>query len=160
MEPDEGFAAEIRGAFDPAGFSVQVVGTGEEALERVRVGPLSLIVLGAELPDMSGFSVCNRLKRSMPQLPLVLYTSEATDQAIEAHSATRTKADGYLRRPFELAELMGHATSLLANAPSLPPPPIPASPPGPPRFPSGGQAEPQYDAPPHDPGAPHGGPPP
>src|SRR5512133_4408155 len=115
VEPDQGFADEIKGAFEPAGFSVQVVATGEEAVERVRASPFSLIVLGAELPDMSGFSVCNRLKRAMPQVPLVLYTSEATDQAIAAHQATRTRADEYLRRPFELPDLLGRAASLLAK---------------------------------------------
>jgi CheY-like chemotaxis protein len=141
VEPDAGFADEIRGAFEPAGFSVQVVGSGEEAVERVRVSPLSLVVLGAELPDMSGFSVCNRLKRALPQVPLILYTSEATDQAIAAHRATRTKADEYLRRPFDLADLLGHAANLLAksDAPSLSPPPIaPPAPPGPPRRPPTG----------------------
>src|SRR5512146_2364966 len=55
VEPDAGFADEIRGAFEPAGFAVQVVGTGEEAVDRVRASPFSLIVLGVELPDMSGF---------------------------------------------------------------------------------------------------------
>ena len=66
VEPDAGFAEEIRGAFEPAGFAVQIVSTGEEAVERARLGPFSLVVLSAELPDMSGFSVCNRLKRALP----------------------------------------------------------------------------------------------
>jgi len=131
VEPDAGFADEIRGAFEPAGFSVQVVTSGEEAVERIRLSPFSLVVLGAELPDMSGFSVCNRLKRSLPQTPLILYTSEANEQAIAAHRATRTKADEYLRRPFELADLLGKAASLLhGDAVAPPPPPAPPSPAG------------------------------
>ena len=127
VEPDPGFADEIRGAFEPAGFNVQIVATGEEAVDRVRAGPFSLVILGAELPDMSGFSVCNRLKRGAPQTPLILYTSEATEQAVAAHRATRTKADEYLRRPFELPDLLAKAASLMENAPPISAPPAMAT---------------------------------
>ena len=49
---------------------------------------------------MSGFSVCN-LKRAAASVPLLLYTGDATDAAVEAHRATRTRADDYLRKPFD-----------------------------------------------------------
>src|SRR5574341_685991 len=153
VEPDAGFADEIRGAFEPAGFSVQVVATGEEAVERCRLGPFSLVILGAELPDMSGFSVCNRLKRGLPHVPLILYTSEATEQAVEAHRATRTKADEYLRRPFELPDLLGKAAALLQNAPPAPAHPAmaPAQRPPPPRPPTGERLPAQGGGPPPPP---------
>ena len=62
---------------------------------------------------MSGFSVCNRLKRALPATPLILYTREATDGAIEAHRASKGKADAYLRAPLDMADLLGHAAQLL-----------------------------------------------
>ena len=64
VEPDAGLADEIRRAFAPLGFSVTAVQAGEPALERCKDAPPDLILLAAELPDMSGFSVCNRLKRA------------------------------------------------------------------------------------------------
>ncbi len=147
VEPDASLAEEIRRAFGPAGFSVTSIEEGEEALERARQSPPDLIVLAAELPDMSGFSVCNRLKRALAAVPLILCTSEATEAAIEAHKATRTHADGYLRKPFDLADLLGRAAELLQDLPQEPgpaeppmpprpdgramPPPMPARPPGP-----------------------------
>src|SRR6266545_3679342 len=126
VEPDSGFAEEIRRAFAPLGFSVSAVRAGEPAIERCKETPPDLILLAAELPDMSGFSVCNRLKRALASVPLLLYTAEATDAAIEAHRATRTRADDYLKKPFELAELLGRAAALLnSDAPAPPPPPSP-----------------------------------
>jgi DNA-binding response OmpR family regulator/chromosome segregation ATPase len=129
VEPDTGFADEIRRAFAPLGFSVTAVQAGEPALEQCKDAPPDLILLSAELPDMSGFSVCNRLKRTASSVPLVLYTAEATDAAIEAHRATRTRADEYLKKPFETADLLARAAGLLhADQPGPPPPPMPPPP--------------------------------
>src|SRR5512142_2983594 len=124
VEPDAGLAEEVRRAFGPVGFTVTTLATGEQAVERCRDEHPDLILLAAELPDMSGFSVCNRLKRAVTGVPLLLYTAEATEAAIEAHRSTRTRADDYLKRPFDLAELLGRAAALLhADAPVAAPPP-------------------------------------
>lgn len=132
VEPDAGLADEIRRAFAPLGFSVTALQAGEPALERCKDSPPDLILLAAELPDMSGFSVCNRLKRVLSAVPLVLYTGEATDAAIEAHRATRTRADDYVKKPFDVADLLGRAAALLhADQPGPPPPPAPPTAPRP-----------------------------
>ena len=70
-------------------------------------------------------------------MPLLLYTGDATDAAVEAHRATRTRADDYLRKPFDMAELLGRAAALLhgdgavrAAAPDAALPPAPPRPDG------------------------------
>ncbi len=131
VEAEASLAEEIRQAFGPAGFQVATVEAGEPAVERCRAAPPDLILLSAELPDMSGFSVCNRLKRAHPSTPLILYTREAAAGAIEAHRASRGKADAYLRAPFDLADLMGRAAHLLhGDSPGLTPPPAAVASPG------------------------------
>ncbi|HTT70725.1 MAG TPA: response regulator, partial [Anaeromyxobacteraceae bacterium] len=146
IESDHEVAESIRGAFRPAGFHVTVLSSGEPAVDRCRASKPDLILLAAELPDMSGFSVCNRLKRTLASVPLILYTSEASHAAIEAHRQTRTRADDYLRKPLDLADLLGRAAQLLQDTPEgaaadpvVPPPiaprggppPIPGAPPPP-----------------------------
>jgi CheY-like chemotaxis protein len=116
VEPDLALADEVRRAFGPAGFDVTALSAGEEAVQRCRDVVPDLILLSAELPDMSGFSVCNRLKRALANVPLILLTREATDAAIEAHRATRTRADDYVRKPVDLADLLGRAATLLQDA--------------------------------------------
>jgi DNA-binding response OmpR family regulator len=125
VEADPALADEIRQAFGPAGFQVSVLTTGEAAVERGRVAAPHLILLSAELPDMSGFSVCNRLKRAWAGTPLLLYTREAIDSAIEAHRASRGRADAYLRCPLDMAELMAQAATLLQAEPGGAPAPAP-----------------------------------
>jgi CheY-like chemotaxis protein len=131
IESDSGLAEEVRRAFGPAGFQIVTVPAGEQAVDRCRAHPPDLILLAAELPDMSGFSVCNRLKRALPSVPLILYTSEATASAIEAHRATRTRADEYVRKPFDMADLVGRSAQLLqGGAPAAAPSPPRAGPAG------------------------------
>jgi len=47
---------------------------------------------------MSGFSLCNRIKRSLGAGPLILYSSDVdvSDAAIEAYRQTCTSAHEYL----------------------------------------------------------------
>ena len=124
VEAEASLTDSLRQAFEPAGFQVTALAAGELAVERCRAAPPDLILLSAELPDMSGFSVCNRLKRAHPTTPLILYTREAADGAIEAHRASKGRADAYLRTPLDLPELMARAASLLhAGEPGLTPPP-------------------------------------
>ncbi len=147
VEPDAALADEIRRAFGPAGLEVTSLRAGEPAVERCRQAPPDLILLAAELPDMSGFSVCNRLKRTAQTVPLLLYTADATDAAVEAHRATRTRADDYLRKPFDMAELLGRAAALLHGDAAAPRPPASSSPPAAPR-PDGRRPAAEADAPP------------
>src|SRR3990172_8625319 len=135
IESDPEVAESVRRAFGPAGFQVTTLSAGEPAVDRCRASRPDLILLAAELPDMSGFSVCNRIKRLLASVPLILYTGEASEAAIEVHRQTRTRADEYLRTPLDLADVLGRAAQLLQNGAadgsSQPPSPPPAAPPPP-----------------------------
>ncbi|HEX7623339.1 MAG TPA: response regulator, partial [Anaeromyxobacteraceae bacterium] len=137
IDPDPALAEAVRRAFAPAGYRVTALAAGEPAVDRCKASRPDLILLAAELPDMSGFSVCNRLKRALASIPLILYTSDATDGAIEAHRLTRTHADEYMRQPLDLSQVVAHAARLVRDdgAEAAPPPPLPGR--GPPPIPAG-----------------------
>jgi ParB family chromosome partitioning protein len=125
IDPDPAVADAVRRAFASAGYEVTALAAGEPAVERCKQSRPDLILLAAELPDMSGFSVCNRLKRASASIPLILYTSEATDGAIEAHRKTKTRADAYLRQPLDLGAVAAEAAKLVKAPEGAPPPPLP-----------------------------------
>ena len=61
--------------------SVEIVGSGPEALERVAAEVPSLIVLDLHLPVLTGFEVC-RILRSRPataRVPIIMLTARATE---------------------------------------------------------------------------------
>ena len=84
-----------------AGFEVMEAANGAESLRLVKENP-DLVVLDVQLPDMSGFEVCERI-RADPATSLipVLHLSATY---IDSQSMVRGLdhgADGYLTQPVE-----------------------------------------------------------
>jgi DNA-binding response OmpR family regulator/serine phosphatase RsbU (regulator of sigma subunit) len=95
-----------------AGHTVMEVSTGRDAL--ARVGGAELVVLDVNLPDMSGFEVCRRIKDD-PQtaaIPVIQVSATAVQVADRAHGLTQG-ADAYLVEPTEPEELLATVTAAL-----------------------------------------------
>ncbi|MFI7022837.1 SpoIIE family protein phosphatase [Micromonospora sp. NPDC049900] len=95
-----------------AGFTVLEAETGGEALRRVGVEPVDLVVLDVRLPDMSGFEVCEQLKSAHPALPVIHVSAHAIDTTDRTQGLTRG-ADAYLAEPIEPEELIATAHAVL-----------------------------------------------
>src|SRR5512136_2768747 len=116
IESDQPFARELSAALEASGFGVRVSGDGKEGLDLARDLRPDAVVLCVELPRMSGYSVCNKLKKdeSLRTIPLVVISAEATPETFEQHRKLKTRAEEYLIKPFppsalveKLAELVG-----------------------------------------------------
>jgi CheY-like chemotaxis protein len=88
-----------------AGHTVIEAGTGGEALELV--GTVELILLDVNLPDMSGYDVCRRIKNDprTAAIPVVQVSATAITVADRAAGLTQG-ADAYLTEPTEPEELL------------------------------------------------------
>ncbi|MER7330733.1 MULTISPECIES: SpoIIE family protein phosphatase [unclassified Micromonospora] len=95
-----------------AGFTVLESETGGEALARVGVDPIDLVVLDVRLPDLSGFEVCERIKAAHPAMPVIHVSAHAVDVVDRAQGLTRG-ADAYLAEPIEPEELVATAHAVL-----------------------------------------------
>ncbi|MFF5172637.1 SpoIIE family protein phosphatase [Micromonospora sp. NPDC000089] len=95
-----------------AGFQVREAETGGEALARVGVEPVDLVVLDVRLPDLSGFEVCERIKEAHPAMPVIHVSAHAVDVQDRAQGLTRG-ADAYLAEPIEPEELVATAHAVL-----------------------------------------------
>ncbi|MDG4795243.1 SpoIIE family protein phosphatase [Micromonospora sp. WMMD1082] len=95
-----------------AGFTVLEAETGGEALGRVGVDPIDLVVLDVRLPDLSGFEVCERIKSAHPALPVIHVSAHAIDVTDRTQGLTRG-ADAYLAEPIEPEELVATAHAVL-----------------------------------------------
>lgn len=95
-----------------AGFTVLEAETGGEALARVGVDRIDLVVLDVRLPDLSGFEVCERIKTAHPALPVIHVSAHAVDANDRTQGLTRG-ADAYLAEPIEPDELVATAHAVL-----------------------------------------------
>jgi len=95
------------------GFEVVEAVTGGEALERVLNGPV-LVVLDVQLPDLSGFEVCRRIKSDprTSSIP-VLQVSASFVKTENKVQGLEGGADGYLYQPVEAPELIATVRALL-----------------------------------------------
>ncbi len=119
IESDSTFAHELSKTIEARGVEARVTGDGKEGVDLARVDRPDLIVLCVELPRMSGYSVCNKLKKDdqLKSIPLVIISAEATPETFDQHRKLKTRAEGYLIKPFEPAALLATIEGLIALPP-------------------------------------------
>jgi len=80
-------------------FTVFVATTGEEALELVTSKPISIVLMDVDLPDLSGFEVCKRIKSRDESSALpVIFVSGYKDLIFEVQAFDAGGVD-YLPKP-------------------------------------------------------------
>ena len=85
------------------GFDVVTAKDGGAALARFRSDPPDLVVLDLMLPVLDGLTVCRTI-RAESAVPIVMLT--ARTDAIDVVAGLQAGADDYVRKPFELPELL------------------------------------------------------
>ena len=87
-----------------AGFTVDAVTTGKEALNRMREFPkIKLIILNYVLPDMSGLAVLKRLRENGSRVKVIAVSAmkEARESLVNAG------AFAFLEKPFDIGDFVG-----------------------------------------------------
>src|SRR5690349_24919818 len=110
FESDPSFAGELRTELGRLGAAVQVVDDGNVGLQVASSDKPDLILLSIELPRMNGFSVCNKLKKdpALKDVPLIIMSSDSSDDTFEQHRKLRTRAEDYVHKPIAFGELLEH----------------------------------------------------
>ncbi len=113
VEDERHLADGLRFNLEAEGYQVDVVETGEEALERLTSGPASfdLVVLDVMLPGKDGFSVMSEMRHAGQFVPTLMLTARGRPQ--DVLHGFEAGADDYLTKPFELAILIARIRSLL-----------------------------------------------
>jgi two-component system response regulator MtrA len=100
------------------GFEVATAADGPAALARFRAEPPNVIVLDVMLPILDGLTVCRAI-RAESAVPIVMLT--ARTDALDVVAGLEAGADDYVRKPFELPELLARLrVALRRTAPADP----------------------------------------
>jgi DNA-binding response OmpR family regulator len=130
---DEAHLAEgLRFNLEQEGYSVQVTGTGEDAIELLLKArqQFDALVLDVMLPGKDGFSVARALREARNYIPLLMLTARSRPE--DVLHGFECGADDYLPKPFILSIFIARVRSLLRRktwehgAPTLPSKPAPS----------------------------------
>jgi two-component system, OmpR family, response regulator MtrA len=96
-----------------AGFTVETAADGAAGLERFRSEPFDLVLLDVMLPRLDGLEVCRAI-RLTSTIPVVMLT--ARSDTIDVVVGLEAGADDYVKKPFEVPELVARVRAALRRA--------------------------------------------
>ncbi len=88
-----------------AGYSIDLVGDGNEALEAHRAQPYDLILMDCQMPTMDGFEASRQIRR-LPQPQPVIIAVTANALVGERERCLSAGMDDYLSKPFQAEQLV------------------------------------------------------
>jgi DNA-binding response OmpR family regulator len=98
-------------AMGGAGYWCSAAGTGEEAIELLRVQEFDLAVVDKNLPDVSGIEVARRALDPGRQIPVIIVTAYPSDES--KHAARSLGVARYITKPFGVHRLRKEVERLL-----------------------------------------------
>ncbi len=113
VEDDKLISKTLKLSLHYRGFEARVCETAEAAKKEFEERSFDVVILDVNLPDGSGFSLCQDFKKQNQAVPVLMLTAR-TDE----HSAVRgieSGADDYVRKPFGLEELSARLERLLGR---------------------------------------------
>jgi DNA-binding response OmpR family regulator len=110
VEDEKKLAMLIRKALREAGFAVDVLHNGDEALELASNTPFDAIVLDVMLPGRDGLSILRILREKRNAVPVLILTARAN--VSERIEGLNLGADDYMTKPFSTSELVARLNAL------------------------------------------------
>jgi DNA-binding response OmpR family regulator len=114
VDDDPTVSDVVRRYLEQDGFRVRLAADGLAALAAVAAETPDLVVLDLMLGGIDGLEVCRRLRRELPDLPVVMLTAlgEEADRVV----GLEVGADDYVTKPFSVRELVLRVRSVLRRA--------------------------------------------
>lgn len=114
VEDDPLLGDGLRAGLGQAGFAVDWVRAGSDAVHTLDAEAVAAVVLDLGLPDLSGFDVLRRLRARGNKVPVLILTArDAVDDRVKGLDGG---ADDYVVKPVDLAELAARLRALIRRA--------------------------------------------
>ena len=96
------------------GYDVDSAADGNEGRTKALSARYDLVVLDIMLPGMSGFDVCNAIRRVDKDLAIIMLTARVSDENIVR--GLELGADDYVAKPFSIAQLLLRIKAVLRRS--------------------------------------------
>jgi two-component system KDP operon response regulator KdpE len=112
VEDEPAMADIVATALRSRGHLVDVVGTGQAALDHVSLHEVDVVILDLGLPDLDGAEVCRRLRQWFRN-PILVLSADGDEQ--RKVTALEGGADDYVTKPFSMPELLARLAVALRH---------------------------------------------
>jgi DNA-binding response OmpR family regulator len=111
VEDEESLAVGLEYNLIEEGYIVNWANNGREAIDLFEKEKFDLIILDIMLPYVNGFEVAERVRKSDPQIPILMLTAK-TESGDKVKGLVKG-ADDYMTKPFHLQELLLRVKGML-----------------------------------------------
>ena len=98
-------------------YEVVAVPDGSKAVKAFNEQRFNLVILDVMLPEMDGFDVCEQIRLTDLEVPILFLTAKDTSQ--DKIKGLKTGGDDYMTKPFNLEELLLRVKNLLKRSAKL-----------------------------------------
>ncbi len=96
------------------GFECHEAGTAKSGLDAAKKINPDAVIMDIQLPDSSGFQICQELRKRSKTMALIMMTGRFLSPE-EKKQGFDLGADEYLIKPFDLSELSARISQLLSR---------------------------------------------
>ena len=114
VEDEKHIAQGIIFNLELEGFLITHAETGAAAMDAFGRQSFDLVVLDLMLPDSHGFDLCREMRKTQPQLPILMLTALGEEQ--DRVNGLKEGADDYLTKPFSLDEFLLRVRGMLRRS--------------------------------------------
>ncbi|REK54091.1 MAG: DNA-binding response regulator [Thermobacillus sp.] len=111
VDDDEKITSLLRRSLAFEGYDVLTAHDGRAGLQTMLETEPDLVVLDVMMPNLDGWEVCERIRKSGSKVPILMLT--AKDEVKDRVKGLDLGADDYLVKPFALEELLARVRALL-----------------------------------------------
>ena len=111
VEDEESLAVGLEYNLIEEGYIVNWAKNGREAIDLFEKEKFDLIILDIMLPYVNGFEVAERVRKSDPQIPILMLTAKT--ESGDKVKGLEKGADDYITKPFHLQELLLRVKGML-----------------------------------------------
>ncbi len=113
VDDEVSFTASMEKVLSRRGFDVKIAPDGLNALHLIAEEQFDVIVLDIKMPGMNGIQVLNEIRRSSPNMRVILLTGHYSSNEEEA--TLKMGAYAYILKPYPILDLVNLITAAASD---------------------------------------------
>lgn len=122
VDDESGITMVVKELLVRMNYDVLTAKSGKEALEKLSLGPVDLLITDIVMPDMDGLELITEVQRTLPKVRIIAMSGggDKLGPGNYLADAKRLGAAYCLTKPFMLSELSATVSKALSNAQPVP----------------------------------------